>query len=127
LYLNNSELFQLDHEPEGFEWIDPHNVEQSIIAFYRKGETEEMVIVCNFTPHVYYDYKVGIREPGTYSEIFNSDKADYGGSGQLNSDEHFSFPEEWHGFPHHIKIKVAPLAVSVFKKVKRKRNASVSF
>ena len=122
-YLNHSELFQLDHEPEGFEWIDPHNVDQSIVAFYRRSEIDEMVIVCNFTPHVYYDYKVGVQEPGTYKEIFNSDKEDYGGSGQLNGNEHFSFPEEWHGFPHHIKIKIAPLALFVFKR--SKNNASV--
>lgn len=115
-YLDHPELYELDHEPEGFEWIDPHNIDQSIIAFYRKSKEEELVIVCNFTPVVYYDYKIGVREPGTYTEIFNSDKEEFGGSGQLNSGKHFSFPEKWHGFPHHIKIKVPPLAVSVFKR-----------
>lgn len=73
-YLKNPELFELDHDPDGFEWIDPHNIDQSIIAFRRKSKDKEIIIVCNFTPNVYYDYKVGVPTSGIYEEIFNSDQ-----------------------------------------------------
>lgn len=116
-YLKNPELFELDHDPDGFEWIDPHNIDQSIIAFRRKSKDKEIIIVCNFTPNVYYDYKVGVPTSGIYEEIFNSDQKKYGGSGQLNENKHFSFPEKWHGLAQHIKIKIPPLAVTIFKKV----------
>ncbi|WP_172370777.1 1,4-alpha-glucan branching protein GlgB [Sporosarcina jiandibaonis] len=114
------ELYELDHNPEGFEWIDPHNAEQSIIAFQRFGASKEdsLIIVCNFTPNVCYDYKIGVPEPGTYKEIFNSDAAMFGGSGQLNEAEHFTFPEKWHKADQHIKIKVSPLAIAIFKREK---------
>ena len=58
-YLEHPALYELDHSPEGFEWIDPHNIDQSIIAFIRRGKSpnNELIIVCNFTPNVYYDYK----------------------------------------------------------------------
>ncbi|MFC2947442.1 1,4-alpha-glucan branching protein GlgB [Virgibacillus sediminis] len=117
-YLKNPELFELDHQSEGFEWIDPHNPDQSIIAFFRRcsKESNELVIVCNFTPQVHYDYKIGVRTPGIYEEIFNTDREEYGGSGQLNGGEHHSFMEKWHGLPHHIKIKVPPLSMAVFKR-----------
>lgn len=117
-YLAYPELYQLDHRSEGFEWIDPHNIEQSIIAFRRRSASPEgeLIIICNFTPTVCYDYKVGVPEPGTYKEIFNSDAAEFGGSDQLNGKEHFSFPEKWHGLTQHIKIKVPPLAMAVFKR-----------
>ena len=61
------ELYELDHDSEGFKWIDPHNMEQSIIAFERRGASVEdsLIIVCNFTPNVCYDYKIGVPEPGT--------------------------------------------------------------
>src|SRR5690606_8376459 len=81
-YLENPALFELDHETEGFEWIDPHNIDQSIIAFRRQGKKphDELIIICNFTPNVSYDYKVGVPISGKYKEIFNSDKCEFGGS-----------------------------------------------
>ncbi len=115
-YKSEPALFEMDHESSGFEWIDPHNSEQSIIAFIRRGRKEELVIVCNFTPEVYYDYKIGVPSPGTYTEVFNSDKADFGGSDQMNGKKHFSYPESWHGQDQHILIKVPPFAAAVFKK-----------
>ncbi|MBS4194065.1 1,4-alpha-glucan branching protein GlgB [Lederbergia citri] len=117
-YLKNPALFEIDHESKGFEWIDPHNIDQSIIAFRRCGRSpiDELIIICNFTPNVLYDYKVGVPVPGKYKEIFNSDISDFGGSGQLNEGDHFSFPKKWHGLPHHIKIKVPPLAITVFRR-----------
>ncbi|PYZ93803.1 1,4-alpha-glucan branching enzyme [Salipaludibacillus keqinensis] len=119
-YLTEKAFFEKDHDPEGFEWIDPHNIDQSIVAFIRRGNDpeDERIIVCNFTPNVIYDYKVGVPKPGEYKEIFNSDSEEFGGSGQMNREDHFSFSEKWHSFGQHIKIMVPPLAISIFKKNK---------
>ncbi|WP_226038071.1 1,4-alpha-glucan branching protein GlgB [Aquibacillus saliphilus] len=118
-YLNQPSLYSLDHDSKGFEWIDADNMEQSVIAFKRKSGvlTEDLLIICNFTPNVYYDYKVGVSESGSYQEVFNSDSEIYGGSDQLNTELHFSIPDEWHGQKQHIKLKVPPLAICVFKQV----------
>ncbi|MRH43495.1 1,4-alpha-glucan branching protein GlgB [Aquibacillus halophilus] len=118
-YLDQSSLYALDHEPAGFQWIDADNMEQSVIAFKRKSNdsSKDLLIICNFTPNVYYDYKVGVTSPGTYQEIFNSDSASYGGSDQRNTDLHFSIPDIWHGQNQHIKIKVPPLAICIFKQI----------
>lgn len=124
LYQQHPELYELDHLSEGFEWIDPHNIDQSVIAFRRKANkpNQELIIICNFTPQVHFDYKIGVPESGRYKEIFNSDSVRFGGSGQINEGEHFSFPEKWHGLSQHIKIKVPPLAISVFQiEVERER------
>ncbi|MCJ8006346.1 1,4-alpha-glucan branching protein GlgB [Lederbergia wuyishanensis] len=117
-YIENPALYELDHEHSGFEWIDPHNIDQSTIVFRRCGRTpnEELIFVCNFTPNVSYDYKVGVPVPGVYREIFNSDRCEFGGSGQLNENPHISFPKKWHGLPQHIRIKIPPLAIAVFKR-----------
>lgn len=117
-YRDHPAFYELDHSPEGFLWIDPHNIEQSIIAFCRRSSNprEELIIVCNFTPNVHYDYKVGVPESGIYEEIFNSDAVDFGGSGQTNGDKHFSYPEKWHGELQHIKVKIPPLGVAIFKR-----------
>ncbi|WP_342772442.1 1,4-alpha-glucan branching protein GlgB [Oceanobacillus arenosus] len=115
-YQDHPQLFEFDHDHRGFEWVDPHNIDQSIVAFRRKGEQtdDDLIIICNFTPVTYYDYKVGVPVPGKYKEIFNSDRAAFGGSGVTSDADHFSFPEKWHGLPQHIKIKVPPLAIAVF-------------
>lgn len=117
-YIENPELYELDHDPEGFKWIDPHNVEQSIIAFQRfhRKDGNPLIIVCNFTPNVCYDYKIGVPAPGVYKEIFNSDATKFGGSGQLNEKDHFTFPNKWHTEAQHIKIKIPPLAIAIFKR-----------
>ncbi|PYZ97150.1 1,4-alpha-glucan branching enzyme [Alteribacter lacisalsi] len=118
-YLENPALFDQDHNPNGFEWIDPHNIDQSIVAFMRRSKTpgEELIVVCNFTPGVSYDYKVGVPEPGKYIEVFNSDDEMFSGSNQVNTAEHFTQPEKWHGHQQSIKIKVPPLAVTIFRKI----------
>ena len=116
-YLEYPELYELDHESEGFEWIDPHNIDQSVIAFRRRSTSpgDELIIVCNFTPNVLFDYKIGVPTPGTYQEVFNSDAVQFGGSGQVNDADHFSIPQQWHTLSQHIKIKVPPLAITIFK------------
>ncbi|CAM3855026.1 1,4-alpha-glucan branching protein GlgB [Alkalicoccus chagannorensis] len=117
-YRQERALFELDHDSRGFEWIDPHNSEQSVICFLRKsrGADEMLIILCNFTPTVHYDYTVGVPEAGTYEESFNSDHERYGGSHQLNDDELFTIPGERHGHPQHLQVKVPPYAAAVFKK-----------
>lgn len=117
-YQDYPELYELDHDTKGFEWIDPHNVDQSVIAFSRRSKNpdDELIIVSNFTPSVYYDYKIGVSNPGTYREIFSSDLVEFGGSGQLNEADHFTIPEKWHNAAQHIKIKVPPLAIAIFKR-----------
>lgn len=116
-YRNQPSLYTLDHDPDGFQWIDADNMEQSVIAFIRKSENclHDLLIICNFTPNVYYDYKVGVTAPGKYQEVFNSDSTIYGGSDQRNTKTHFTIPDEWHGQNQHIQVKVPPLAISIFK------------
>ncbi|WP_430790855.1 1,4-alpha-glucan branching protein GlgB [Virgibacillus flavescens] len=119
-YRAHSSLYELDHETKGFQWIDADNKEQSVLAFVRKSSTDDLLILCNFTPHVHYDYKVGVAVPGEYQEVFNSDAGDYGGSGQINAGTHFSLPDEWHGQQQHIQVKVPPLAICIFKRLPSK-------
>lgn len=122
-YQSQPALFELDHDPEGFKWIDPHNIDQSTVAFIRQGkqDSDQLIIICNFTPNVYYDYKVGVPSPGTYEEIFNSDSEKFGGSNQISADKHFSFSDKWHSFDNHIKISIPPLAVAIYKKIDKEK------
>lgn len=117
LYKNESAFWERDHGYEGFEWIDHSNYEKSIISFMRKGKAEDnyLIFICNFTPNVYYDYRVGVPENIEYEEIFNSDAADYDGSGQINSEILESRKEKWNNQIFSIMTKIPPLAMMVLK------------
>ncbi|MDX9872790.1 MAG: 1,4-alpha-glucan branching protein GlgB [Clostridia bacterium] len=116
LYLQQPALWQEDHRWEGFEWIDCHNHAQSILVFLRKSRNkqEKLVVLCNFTPHYYERYRIGVPEKGAFREIFNSDLAAYGGSDQKNEGALNVEKIPWHNQPYSLEIKVPPLAFLLF-------------
>ncbi|WP_027415687.1 1,4-alpha-glucan branching protein GlgB [Aneurinibacillus terranovensis] len=120
-YREEPALWELDHEPEGFAWIDPHDYTQSIVSFMRKTSTGENIIAaCNFTPVVYEGYRLGVPGPGLYREVFNSDAGKYGGSGVVNGGLIQADNIEWHNQPSSIHIKIPPLAMVLFKQDEEK-------
>ena len=118
MYKGDKALYEIDNNYEGFDFIDPHNNEQSVITIMRKGKKEKdfTIAVINFTPVVHYDYKIGVPYSGIYEEVFNSDDERYWGSNQtMNGAELFSINEKWHNKDHNITIKVPPLGVTFIK------------
>lgn len=122
-YLDEKSLWQLDHQEEGFEWIDPDNNEQSIITFIRKAKRKNdyTIILCNFTPKYYADYSIGVPEKGKYIEVFNSDHTKFGGSGKQNNKPIKTIRENYHNQPFKINIQIPPLSMIVFKKVREEK------
>ncbi|MFD2614209.1 1,4-alpha-glucan branching protein GlgB [Paenibacillus gansuensis] len=116
-YQDASPLWQQDHTPDGFEWVDPHAEAQSIVTFLRKGVKKTDVLLCltNFTPATYMEYRVGVPRAGTYVEVLNSDSEKYGGSGQVNEVPVKAEKVPWHNQPYSIVIKVPPLASVMFR------------
>ncbi len=114
-YQEQKPFWELDHHAAGFQWIDPHDYNQSIITFLRKGYQERncRVVLCNFTPAVHQDYRVGVPGPGTYREIFNSDAEKFGGSGQGNPGVQAAEQIRWHNQAWSLQLVVPPLAVIV--------------
>ncbi|MDM0933277.1 1,4-alpha-glucan branching protein GlgB [Clostridium perfringens] len=117
-YLENSSLWSLDYEEEGFKWIDADNSEESVLSFIRigKNKKEKLIFICNFTPEVYYDFKVGVPELGEYVEDFNSDVLEFGGAGNIMGDSILKATEEsFKDFDYSISVKVPPLGTLVLK------------
>jgi len=104
--------------PQGFEWIDFHDWEQSIVSFLRRARNPDdfVVVACNFTPTPRQGYLVGVPESGHYSELFNSDSEYYGGSNLGNSGGVQAQPWPSHGRPYSLRLTLPPLAVVILKK-----------
>jgi 1,4-alpha-glucan branching enzyme len=121
LYRREPALYEVDFHWEGFEWIDFHDVENSIIAFIRKAKdrSDYLVFVCNFTPAPHKAYRLGLPEEIEYLEIFNSDSEFYGGSNLGNGGYVRAEPVKSHGRPASAALVLPPLGVVVLKPLRR--------
>ena len=110
-------LHQVDFEPSGFEWVDCHNWEESVLVYLRKARDprDYLVVACNFTPVPRQRHRIGVPEPGGFVEVFNSDSQYYGGSNVGNGAGVLSTDLPWHGRPYSFECALPPLGISVFK------------
>ena len=111
LYATQPALHQGDALASGFEWIDGSRSAESVLTFLRRGpsDEEQVVVALNFTPIVRHGYRVGVPSAGSWSEIFNSDARDLGGSGQGNLGGVASRPIPWNGRRQSISLTLPPL------------------
>jgi 1,4-alpha-glucan branching enzyme len=116
-YAREPALHVHDVEHHGFDWIDCNDREHSIISFLRRGRHEEdiVVVVCNFTPVVRDDYRIGVPFPGRYRELLNSDAACYAGSGVGNLGEVHSSAVPAHGHAQSLSLRLPPLGMLMLK------------
>jgi 1,4-alpha-glucan branching enzyme len=117
LYRREPALYQLDFANAGFEWIDFHDWENSIVSFLRKGKDTQdiLLVVCNFTPVARKNYRIGVPRGGYWFEALNSDSTFYGGSGQGNSGGLEAAPISSHGKFHSLSLTLPPLSALFFK------------
>ena len=114
LYRDQPALHRLDCEPEGFEWIDASDAAQSVLVYLRKSDdgSPPVVIVCNLTPQVHHDYRIGLPQPGAWREALNTDAETYGGSGVGNGRIQAE-DQSWHGRAASASLTLPPLATMV--------------
>ncbi len=116
-YKSTPALYEKAFSTEGFEWISYEDNENSVLSFIRKGNDakNDVYVVCNFTPNLLKEYRIGVPSAGKIIEIFNSDHQKFGGSGNSNSDVLRSKKMAWNNQKYSVEIDVAPLAIAVFK------------
>ena len=109
-------LYQLDHDPEGFTWINNISANENMLVFTRQSKKPEetLLVVCNFSPLVYEKHKIGVPFEGRYKEIFNSDSEMFGGTDVLNRRAKRSKKSECDGREDSIEITVPPMGIAVF-------------
>lgn len=115
-YLEHKPLYELDNTPKGFEWIHRNDYTQSVIAFRRTdSDGNEIIAVCNFQPVKHENYMIGVPKFGEYEEIFNSDLAEFGGSGVSNTGNLTTVPMKIHGYKQGLSLTLPPLGVIYLK------------
>ncbi|CAN5354590.1 1,4-alpha-glucan branching protein GlgB [soil metagenome] len=118
LYRREPAFWQRDYTYEGFEWIDFHDYENSVVSFMRRGDNveEELLFVCNFTPVPRMGYRIGVPRAGHYRELLNSDSEYYGGSNLGNSGGLDTEPIAAQDRSCSLCLVLPPLAIVVLKR-----------
>ncbi|WP_027189390.1 1,4-alpha-glucan branching protein GlgB [Fundidesulfovibrio putealis] len=117
MYRSDPVLHQTDFNHKGFEWVDFHDAEASVLAFLRVGkDPKDVTLACfNFTPVVRENYRVGVPKGGLWREVLNSDSQWYNGSGVGNAGAVMAEESESHGRPCSLVLTLPPMGMVVFK------------
>jgi len=116
-YRGEPAMYEVDFEPQGFEWVDCNDHARSVVSFLRRGRdpAHTVLFVFNFTPVVRSNYRVGVPTEGYWTEILNSDAPMYGGSGQGNFGGAEAAFASAHGHPWSLSLTLPPLAMVAFR------------
>ena len=119
-YRSERAASELDFDPAGFQWLDADDAWNSVLSYVRRArgtddDMEELVVICNFTPVIRSNYRVGVPHIGFWRELLNSDSSMYGGSDIGNLGGVHTVPVPFHGRPHSINLTLPPLGILVLK------------
>ena len=116
LYRSVPALYELDCEANGFGWIDCHDHDASVLSYLRRSKKGDIaVVVCNFTPTVRHDYRVGVPKGGAYDEVLNTDSTFYGGSDVGNGGRVLADNVPAHDKPFSLSLTLPPLATLILR------------
>ncbi|MFP5299350.1 MAG: 1,4-alpha-glucan branching protein GlgB [Actinomycetota bacterium] len=106
-------LWEFDHSPEGFRWIDANDADNNAISFYRHSPNGDRDLVCvaNLSPVPRHGFRVGLPSDRPFQEILNTDAEIYGGTNMGNMGEVIPERVPWHGLEHSALVTLPPLAV----------------
>ena len=108
LYRALPALHELDCDQAGFEWVVADDAGHNVFAWIRKGNAPRArcLVVANFSPNVYHNYRVRVPFTGKWREVLNSDSAHYGGSNVGNTGEVLALD----GLVPELSLTLPPLA-----------------
>jgi 1,4-alpha-glucan branching enzyme len=111
VYRAQPAMHRHDFDPAGFEWIDTHDSEQSVLSFLRWDEDRQDVVACvfNFTPVPRHNYRIGVPFKGSWKELVNTDASQYWGSNMGNFGAVEAAPIAYHGHSQSLMLTLPPL------------------
>jgi 1,4-alpha-glucan branching enzyme len=115
LLIKYPQLSRWDYDPEGFQWVDCSDRQESLVSYLRRADEggEPLLVVCNFTP-VVRRRQLPVPRAGVYRELLNTDSEYYGGSNVGNATSGLAQPTGGDG-PSLLDLTVPPLAALVFQ------------
>ncbi|MCP2312816.1 1,4-alpha-glucan branching protein GlgB [Kitasatospora paracochleata] len=105
-------LYEQDTTPDGFTWLDGNAADDNVFSFIRfAADGSPLVALCNFSPVVRHDQRIGLPLPGRWRTVLDTDDARYGGSDAAAATRRpTAEPVPWHGQDHSARLTLPPLA-----------------
>ncbi|MEX1376354.1 MAG: 1,4-alpha-glucan branching protein GlgB [Eubacteriales bacterium] len=117
-YRENSELYELDFDYLGFEWIDADNSTQGVISFVRRNKSgDELIIILNLSFQHFDEFVQGVPQGGMYREVFTSNKEEHGGSGHINPGDIPAAEKPWQKKDFSVTLQIGAFSTTVLKKI----------
>ncbi|HEX7715976.1 MAG TPA: alpha amylase C-terminal domain-containing protein, partial [Marmoricola sp.] len=111
LYRAVPALWELDHDPAGFEWIDSGDADHNVLAYLRHdSQGGTVAVVINFAGVPHEGYRLALPSGGRWIEALNTDAHDYGGSGVGNMGAVHADATPHHGRPFSAVLTIPPLS-----------------
>lgn len=101
LYKSHPALFELQFDPNGFEWVETNKRSEGVLAFLRKGKLaeESVLVVLNMTTVSRDHFPIHVQGKKAWHQIFNSDDPSFWGVGDLSNHNIIQEPQgenkEW--------------------------------
>ena len=114
LYKSQKALHEKQFDNDGFEWISYEDDENSVISYIRKGIDSHVVVICNMTPVVRENYRLGMPSGLEYKLLFNSDHSKYGGSSASVKESFVPESKNWNSRDNSAVLNLPPLGVLVY-------------
>lgn len=103
IYMENPAMYELDDDPQGFEWIDDVSVEETVFAMLRRAEDGSIILAAiNFTPVERKQFALGVPFAGKYRDLLDDNR------------EYCSNDTAWNGRDNSVRVDLKPLGVSVY-------------
>jgi len=116
-YRASPALWEQDHAPEGFSWIDCQDAAQGVVSYVRRGGGGHLVVILNLTPVPRRGYRIGLPGAARYREAVNTDSAIYGGGNLGNGGVVSPEAVPMHGLAHSAALVVPPLAALILEPI----------
>ena len=115
-YKSHKALWENDRDWDGFQWLVADDNSNNVLVFRRTArDGKSLVLAVNFSPVALESYRFGVPPKARYEEVFNTDDAQWGGSGVTNPE-----PIETELIPSHqqaqsIALRIPPLGAVILQ------------
>jgi len=108
-YRGQPALWEIDFDWAGFEWLVPDDNQNNVVVFLRKDRAgNDLLCAVNFSPNSYEGYRMGVPDHRRYVPVFNTDAAEFGGSGFGDDGPVAVEKTASHGREYSVALKIPP-------------------
>ena len=116
IYTDTPALWSLDHQGDGFQWINGDDAGGNTFSYLRWGAGERgpdnvVAAILNASGTEHRDITVGLPFTGEWAEVLNTDAEAYGGAGRGNLGSVTAVPGEANGQPASARTTLPPLSM----------------